>query len=509
MSTMTRSLALSSRIASFASVLLLASAAHAQCTYSWPAGAFGGGANDAANCATVDVNGDLVVGGRFVSAGGTAVSRIGRWDGSSWNQMGSGMNGEVLALTTLANGDILAGGSFTTAGGSTCNGVARWDGSSWSSLGSGLDPLLPFGSSAGAVIEMPNGDIVVAGSFPGASGVTAPNIARFDGSSWHSLGNGLNGPVRDLALSGSDLIAVGTFVASGSQTLNRVARWNGTNWSGLGSGIGFFGVSAVAVSPTTNVIYVGGSFATAGSTAVNNIARFTGGSWSPMGSGTNGSVAALHALPNGDILVGGAFTTAGGASRNRVARWNGSSWTAAFGVGTTNTVLGLAEAADGDVVVMGRFTSAGGSSHNRIASIRSSCGPTVTSLGAGCSGSAGPNVLSVTQAPVLGGSFDTRGTGMPSMAFVAAVTGLTSTSLPLSVVLPQSLPGCNLYANPDFVDILLPNAGSVNYSIGVANSAGLSGFVLNFQYVALEIDLGLNFTAVTSTNGVQTAIGTF
>ena len=69
---------------------------------------------------------------------GTSVARIGRWDGSAWNQLGSGMDGDVLALATLANGDVVAAGAFTTAGGVTCNGIASWNGSSWSALGTGL-----------------------------------------------------------------------------------------------------------------------------------------------------------------------------------------------------------------------------------------------------------------------------------------------------------------------------------------------------------------------------------
>ena len=34
---------------------------------------------------------------------------------------------------------MIAGGYFTTAGGVACNCIARWDGSSWQSLGSGID----------------------------------------------------------------------------------------------------------------------------------------------------------------------------------------------------------------------------------------------------------------------------------------------------------------------------------------------------------------------------------
>lgn len=419
------------------------------------------------------------------------------------------MNGDVLALATMANGDVVAGGVFTTAGGTTVNGIARWDGATWNAFGAGLDPFLPFGPSVSAIEVLANGDIVVAGSFTGVDGVPANNIARYDGASWNALATGLNGPVKDLAQAGADLIAVGNFANAGGLAVNRVARWNGASWSALGSGLGIFGASAVAVSPTTNDIYVGGSFATAGGAAVSNIARFAGGGWSALGAGTNGAVAALHAMATGEILVGGAFTNAGGVFRSRVASINGTSWSGGFGAGTNSNVLGFATAANGDVVVVGSFTSAGGNAHSRIASIRSSCGPIVTTLGPGCVGSGGPNVLTVTEAPTIGGAFKAKGTGMPAFAFVAAVTGLTSTSVPLSIAFPQAGAGCTLYANADLVDVLLPSGGMVSSEIGVPLNPALTGFQLNHQYVPLEVSPGLSIVAVTASNGVQVTVGTF
>ena len=490
-------------------VLALTGPLNAQCAYSWPPGAFGAGLNDVVNCATVDGNGDLIVGGRFTLAGGGAAARIACWDGSSWSSLGTGMDFDVNALTTLSNGDVIAGGAFSTAGGVTVNGVARWDGSAWSALGTGLDPFAPFGPSVNDVLEMPNGDIVVAGQFTGASGVAANNIARFDGASWHALAGGLGGPVRALAMSGSDLVAVGNFTSSMSVVVNRIARWNGSFWSSLGAGLGIFSASAVAVSATTGDIYVGGTFASAGGILANNVARFAGGGWSALGSGTVGSVTALQAMPNGEIMVGGAFQTAGGAVANRVARLTGSAWTSAFGLGVNGTVQSFAIDANGDVVVCGQFTSAGGSAQSRIARISSSCSPTVTALGPGCVGGGGLNVLTVTEAPTLGGAFRAKGTGMPAFAFIAAATGLTTTSVPLSIVLPQALPGCNLYVAPDVVDIMLPSGGEVSSSLNVPVSSALLNFVLNHQYVSMEVDLSLAFTAVSASNGVQVSIGTF
>ena len=40
-------------------------------------------------------NGDLIVGGNFLKAGGIIVNYIARWDGSSWRPLGGGMNGSV------------------------------------------------------------------------------------------------------------------------------------------------------------------------------------------------------------------------------------------------------------------------------------------------------------------------------------------------------------------------------------------------------------------------------
>ena len=50
-----------------------------------------------------------------------------------------GQTQNFSALAVLANGDLVAGGQFTTAGGVTANNIARWDGTSWSALGSAMN----------------------------------------------------------------------------------------------------------------------------------------------------------------------------------------------------------------------------------------------------------------------------------------------------------------------------------------------------------------------------------
>ena len=74
-----------------------------------------------------------------------------------------GLNNLVTELA-IYDGDLIAGGFFTRAGGATVNGIARWDGSSWSPLGQGLRGG-PMGQSGVLAMVTFQGDLIVAGLF--------------------------------------------------------------------------------------------------------------------------------------------------------------------------------------------------------------------------------------------------------------------------------------------------------------------------------------------------------
>src|SRR5262245_47599845 len=71
----------------------------------------------------------------------------------------------------------------------------------------------------------------------------------FSDVNWSSLGSGVNGSVRALAVSGTNIYAGGLFTSAGGVTANHVAKWNGSMWSALGSGMDS-SVLALAVSGT-------------------------------------------------------------------------------------------------------------------------------------------------------------------------------------------------------------------------------------------------------------------
>src|SRR5262245_51072257 len=119
----------------------------------------------------------VVVGGMFSVAGTIQATNIATYDPASgaWSAWGSGMNNLVYALTTLPNGDLVAGGAFTTAGGVSANGIARWNGTTWSSLGSGVGYSHGTGGVR-ALTTLPNGDLVAGGAFTTAGGVSANGV---------------------------------------------------------------------------------------------------------------------------------------------------------------------------------------------------------------------------------------------------------------------------------------------------------------------------------------------
>ena len=144
----------------------------------------------------------LYAAGDFDFAGSVAANHIARWNGSQWSSVGTAGNGVSApnggeALYDLAVFDdgsgagpaLYAGGYFTTAGGVSANNIARWDGTAWSAVGGGLEEGLPF---VFTVFDDGGGPaLYVGGSFRKAGGMPANRIAKWDETRWSALGNGV------------------------------------------------------------------------------------------------------------------------------------------------------------------------------------------------------------------------------------------------------------------------------------------------------------------------------
>ncbi len=317
-----------------------------------------GGAPPAANglVRAIAVSGSNVyVGGDFSDAGGNInADYIARWDGSSWQALGTVIFNNSVLVISISGSDVYVGGGFTDAGGNpNADYIARWDGLSWQALGTGLN-------SAVYSIAVSGTDLYVGGSYTNAGGIdSADRIARWDGTSWNALGTGLGSTVRAIAVSDSGIFIGGSFNdAGGNPDADRIARWDGTSWQALGTGISNNTVNAIAVSDSG--VYAGGDFTDAGGNAnADRIARWDGLSWRSLGTGLNNFVNTI-AVSGNDVYAGGMFTDAGGnANAGRIARWNGTTWNA-LGTGLNNGIVFAVTISGGDVYLGGTFAGAGG-----------------------------------------------------------------------------------------------------------------------------------------------------
>ncbi|RLC01235.1 MAG: hypothetical protein DRI57_31365 [Deltaproteobacteria bacterium] len=156
--------------------------------------------------------------------------------------------------------------------------------------------------------------------------------ASFAHAGWSVPGTGIDSSVQALVFDSTDnLYAGGTFSAAGGVSANNIAKWDGTAWAPLGTGMDH-SVQALASDSAGN-LYAGGHFTTAGGVSANYVARWDGSAWSALGSGMNDilsfyHVKALACDSAGNLYAGGNFTTAGGVSANYVAKWDGSAWSA-------------------------------------------------------------------------------------------------------------------------------------------------------------------------------------
>ncbi|MBZ0149912.1 MAG: hypothetical protein K8J09_00160 [Planctomycetes bacterium] len=500
-------------------------------------------------------NGDLVAVGQFVQADGAAANGVAQWNGSTWSALGTGLAGVggpgVGAVTLLQNGDLVVGGNFTQAGGSAATGIARWDGAGWSPIGGGVV------GTVNAFAELGNGELLIGGSFAVAGGVPASRVARWDGTAWSALaaGSAPDNTVHALRSTPDGLIAAGEFLTIGGLVANGVARWHGSTWSPFGSGpavlrvqamavgadgalvVGgtgpvsrwdgsawsnlgtalFSPVRALAVLPSGKVVagfgfstlasygvaswdgmawsdlgggvygdvyslavlsngdlVVGGQIFAAGTVSTNGIARWDGNSWSPLGAGlqagggSDGGAWVIEPLPNGGLIAGGWFTSAGGVPANNIAIWNGTSWSP-LGAGTNGPVLAMHRLPDGDLLVSGTFTQAGGVAADRVARWN---GSTWSSVGASIALSSYS-----WPTPVVGGVRAIAATAEGDLLLggsMSSILGQASSNLVrMSTTCPASVLDLGAGCAGDVVTAALPWTGSLwsADAVGLPNDA--------------------------------------
>ena len=272
--------------------------------------------------------------------------------------------GLALVASMLLTVSIASGTSATTMFG-------------WSNVGGGNG----FSAINGQVraIVAAGTDVYVGGIFSSAGGVSgADNIAKWNGSSWSAMLNGLggtaiNGRVSAILIDGTNVIVGGSFTNAGlDPQADYLAVWNGSTWSDIDNattGDGALAGEVLSLAKNGSNLYVGGVFYSApvlGGPANNpgdNVMRWDG-SWHALGQRTSGDgaiqawVNALIATPTG-VIAGGAFQNVADGDVDYLAEYRiaTNDWVGVFNSDTqfNAEIRALYQSADG-LYVGGDFT---------------------------------------------------------------------------------------------------------------------------------------------------------
>jgi len=154
-------------------------------------------------------------------------SYIAQWDGEKWTQINASMPNASLHLALDKSGHLYAAGQLNKPGGY----IVSWDGTDWITITNQLEGEAP------AVFDIAvdaNEHLCIGGSFESVNDIPARNIACWDGSLWHTLGDGVNKQVDALAFdTDGNLYAVGLFTEAGGVPANHAAHWDGETWHAL------------------------------------------------------------------------------------------------------------------------------------------------------------------------------------------------------------------------------------------------------------------------------------
>ena len=167
--------------------------------------------------------------------------RLFKWNGSSWNQLGSNIGGEAegdrfgISVSLSSDGSIVAIGAFGDDGNGSNSGHVRlyqWNGSSWNQLGNDIDGESSEDYSGRSVALSSNGSVVAIGAHSNDGNGSKSGHVRFYTVEWfilESTRSDIDGEAED------DYSGVSVALSSNGSIAAIGAHRNDGNGSQLGS----------------------------------------------------------------------------------------------------------------------------------------------------------------------------------------------------------------------------------------------------------------------------------
>lgn len=292
---------------------------------------------------------------------GKFIYNFGTFDSTQWDTLLGGVDGAVYGSAEFNNKIFISGGINYFNGPwpgwpvPPIYNLATWDGSQYNGLG--LPSIPPSGIST---LQVYNNELFA--GFQGQmtiSGQAFNCIFRYNDTTFNTVGGGVSGAFKDvnaLTKYNGYLIVGGYFNYAGSLPVNNIARWNGSQWSNISNGLSY-DVKSFLVDTVNNILYAGGAFSHAfnqnDTITVNFIAKYDGTQWSSLGNGMIGSVFAM-ALYKGNLYAG-----TSGFPSGSLWKWDGTNWSAVVPSPFGGAITCLTVYKD-QLYVSGGFNSIGG-----------------------------------------------------------------------------------------------------------------------------------------------------
>ncbi len=239
-------------------------------------------------------------------------TRVYRFDGLDWVQLGDDIPGEAADLSALSvatSGDgnrIIIGAEYNDGNGHQAghSRVYRLEGSAWTQMGTDIDGEAA-GDRSGTSVAMSSDGVTVAAGGPGNDGNGQESghvrVFEFDGSEWVQLGADIDGSAR-LVRSGRSvaLDSQGSTVAVSAATGTSVYRLDGGAWSQIGSAIETEDVSewvsSLAISSMGDIVVIGASVNDGRATDAGHarVFAYDGASWNQVGADIDGETIGDH-----------------------------------------------------------------------------------------------------------------------------------------------------------------------------------------------------------------------
>jgi len=207
----------------------------------------------------------------------------------------AGVHGTIAATVSTPNG-LLIGGRFTRILTQEVNNIALLK-----FTDNVISEIKPLGEGLpGSVVAVGEhqGDVIAIGRFGDH------HAARWDGSSWQMMGDGMGDNLPETVISYQGELYAGTF------------RWDGDQW--LDHFIANGAINTMVVDD--GVLFVGGAFTEAVGVPVEHVFAWDGVNVSQLGAGVQGAVTTATVGPDG-VVVGW-----GGHNPGKIERWTGSAW---------------------------------------------------------------------------------------------------------------------------------------------------------------------------------------